>query len=406
MFDTITLELLMLGIAGVLIIGFLGRALAKKTSVSHIIWLMAFGILIGPIFGLLNKTTLISFLPMAVGFVILLVLFNAGLNIRLNRVVHNASRGLALSFVVFFVTFVAVSATMYFIFGQIIPSVLMGLIVGGISLSANRKHNVTSERVSVTMSLESAIEEPMTIILALVLISAVLITGPSLTVGYVSGEIISNFSIGIVLGAVVGMAWVPIMSHLQRKKYEYSYVASLAIVFLLYIVVQVLGGSGPMSALVFGIFISNGEAIFRSLKYRHSTSFTFTKESKNFNDLVTFLTISFFFVYFGALVDITNYLAFAIGIAISLVILLARQAGTRLALSGSDFSAKEKSIISSMTSRGIGAAVIAALPISYAIKGTSYFIDVVFSVIIFTLIINSVLLHMSARVKEDSANGS
>ena len=311
-----------------------------------------------------------------------------------------------MSFVVFFVTFVAVSATMYFIFGQIIPSVLMGLIVGGISLSANRKHNVTSERVSVTMSLESAIEEPMTIILALVLISAVLITGPSLTVGYVSGEIISNFSIGIVLGAVVGMAWVPIMSHLQRKKYEYSYVASLAIVFLLYIVVQVLGGSGPMSALVFGIFISNGEAIFRSLKYRHSTSFTFTKESKNFNDLVTFLTISFFFVYFGALVDITNYLAFAIGIAISLVILLARQAGTRLALSGSDFSAKEKSIISSMTSRGIGAAVIAALPISYAIKGTSYFIDVVFSVIIFTLIINSVLLHMSARVKEDSANGS
>ncbi len=406
MFNAATSEMLMLGIAGVLMIGFLGRALAKRTSISHIIWLMAFGVLIGPILGLLYKSILLNFLPMAVDFVILLTLFNAGLNIRLDRIAHTVSRGLVLALVAFSITFVAVLATMYLIFGQIIPAILMGFIVAGISLSTVRKRSVMSENVSITLALESAVEEPTTIILVLILISAILISGPSLTFGYVASKIISNFSVGVVLGAIVGMAWVPIMSHLQRKKYEYSYAASLAIVFLLYIYAQVLGGSGPVSALVFGIFIANGEVIFRSLKYKHSTSFTFIKESKNFNDLVTFLTTSFFFVYFGALVDITNYFAFIVGIAIALVILLARQLSTKIALSHSEFSHKDKFVISSMTARGIGAAVVAALPISYAISGTSYFIDIVFSVIIFTIFFNGILLHMITHVKGDLIHGS
>ncbi len=406
MFDATTLELLMMGIAGVLIIGFLGRALARKTSVSHIIWLMAFGILMGPILGLVDRSLLSNYLQLVIEFVILIVLFNAGLNIRLRKLVRNASRGLLLSLVTFTLTFLAVSMTMYFLFYQIIPSVLMGLIVGGISLSSVKKKGLVIDKVSPILEQESTIEEPMTIILVLILISAVLISGPSLTLEYVSGQIISEFSIGIVLGAAVGMAWVPIMSHLQRKKYEYSYVASLAIVFLLYIIVQVLSGSGPVSSLVFGIVIANGEAIFRSLKYKHSTSFTFTKESKNFNDLVTFLTTSFFFVYFGGLVDIKNYTAFVIGIVIALVILLARQAGVRAALVKSDYQPKDKAVVASMMSRGIGAAVVAALPISYAINGTSYFIDVVVSVIFFTIAFNSVLLHISLRDKGETKNGS
>ncbi|MCL5009546.1 MAG: cation:proton antiporter, partial [Candidatus Parvarchaeota archaeon] len=396
---------LMVSIAGVLIIGFLGRALAKKTSISHIIWLMAFGVLLGPILGLLNRITLLNYLQLVISFVILLVLFNAGLSIRLGRIVHNASRGLILSLTVFLITFLAVSTAMYFLFYEIIPSVLIGLIVGGISLSTVNRRKLTSDRISNMLNLEATIEEPMTIILVLVLIGAIMISGPSLTLGYVSEEIISNFSIGIVLGALVGMAWVPIMSYLQKKKYEYSYVASLAIAFLLYITVQVMGGSGPISALVFGILLANGESIFRSLKYRHSMSFTLTKESKNFNDLVTFLTTSFFFVYFGALVDISNYTAFILGIAIAIIIMLARQLGVRLTLAKSDYTLREKDEMSSMTSRGLGAAAVAALPISYAIAGTSYFIDVVFSVIIFTILFNSVLLHIAARNKEEG-NGS
>ena len=405
MFDATALELLMVSIAGVLIIGFLGRALAKKTSISHIIWLMAFGVLLGPILGLLNRITLLNYLQLVISFVILLVLFNAGLSIRLGSIVHNASRGLILSLTVFLITFLAVSTAMYFLFYEIIPSVLIGLIVGGISLSTVNRRKLTSDRISNMLNLEATIEEPMTIILVLVLIGAIMISGPSLTLGYVSEEIISNFSIGIVLGALVGMAWVPIMSYLQKKKYEYSYVASLAIAFLLYITVQVMGGSGPISALVFGILLANGESIFRSLKYRHSMSFTLTKESKNFNDLVTFLTTSFFFVYFGALVDISNYTAFILGIAIAIIIMLARQLGVRLTLAKSDYTLREKDEMSSMTSRGLGAAAVAALPISYAIAGTSYFIDVVFSVIIFTILFNSVLLHIAARNKEEG-NGS
>lgn len=188
------------------------------------------------------------------------------------------------------------------------------------------------------------------------------------------------------------------MGFFQRKRYEYSYVASLALVFLLYVGVQAVNGSGPASALVFGIVIANGEGVFRSLHYRHETSFTLSPESKDFNNLVTFITASFFFVYFGTLISLTDYAGFIIGIMIAIVIFLSRQIGTRMALYKSAYSTQDKMIVSSMVSRGIGAAVVAALPIVYGIEGSGAFLDIVFAVIFVTIFINSTMI-LSFRSK-------
>ena len=46
------LSFIMLGTAGVLLIGFLGRVLGKRTSIPYIMWLMFFGLLLGPVLGL------------------------------------------------------------------------------------------------------------------------------------------------------------------------------------------------------------------------------------------------------------------------------------------------------------------------------------------------------------------
>ena len=187
------------------------------------------------------------------------------------------------------------------------------------------------------------------------------------------------------------------MSHFQRKHYEYSYVASLAMVFLVYTLSQELNGSGPISALIFGIIISNGEEIFRALKYRHSISFNLNKESKSFNNLVTFFTTSFFFVYFGAMITLQDYPSFVVGLVIALVILLARFSGTYISLFKSKYSGTDKIIVSSMMSRGIGTAIVATIPIAYSIKNTSNLVDVVFSVIFFTVFFNSVLVELARK---------
>ncbi len=400
------LSFIMLGTAGVLLIGFLGRVLGKRTSIPYIMWLMFFGLLLGPVLGLLNRASLLAYLPFIINIVIMLVLFNAGLNINLRKIIRTISRGMGLALTNFILSFVVIFAIAYFLLNNFIISALISLSVAGLSLSVVSSFSRKSgtEKVRNLVELEATIEEPLTIIFVLVLVGAVILNNTSLS--FVSGKVISEFSIGAVIGALIGMAWVPVMGYLQRKRYDYSYAASLAIVFLLYVFIEEIKGSGPIAVLAFGMVIANGENIFRSLKYRHSISFNINKESKSFNDLVTFLTASFFFVYFGALVMINDYLAFIFGIMIALALLLTKYLSTRIALYKSSYDKKDKDIISSMISRGTGAAVVAALPLSYGIGGSGAFIDIIFAVIFVTIFINSVLVSAinKLKYKEGTAN--
>ncbi|EEZ92661.1 MAG: NhaP-type Na+/H+ and K+/H+ antiporter-like protein [Candidatus Parvarchaeum acidiphilum ARMAN-4] len=289
---------LMLGAAGVLLIGFLGRVLGKKTSIPYIIWLMFFGLLLGPILGLLKRNSLIAYLPLVINVIILLVLFNAGLNINLRKIIRSISRGLGLALTNFVLSFLVVFFITYFLLNNLIISALLSLTVAGLSLSvvSNFSKKSSAEKSGSLVELEATIEEPLSIIFVLVLIGAIILNNTSLS--FVSGKVVSEFSIGAVIGVFIGMAWTPVMGYLQRKRYDYSYVASLAIAFLLYVFIQEISGSGPISVLAFGIVIANGENIFKALKYKHNISFNSNKESKSFNELVTVLTTSWFVVYF------------------------------------------------------------------------------------------------------------
>jgi NhaP-type Na+/H+ or K+/H+ antiporter len=391
----------MLGTAGVLLIGFIGRVLGKKTTIPYILWLMFFGLLLGPLLGLLKRNTLLSYLPFIINIIILLVLFNAGLSINLRKVIHTISRGLGLSLINFILSFFAVFLITYFLLNNPIIAGLLSLTVAGLSLSVVSSFSRRSgtEKARNLVELEATVEEPLTIIFVLVLVGAIILNNTS--INFVSGKVISEFSIGAVLGALIGMAWVPIMGYLQRKRYDYSYVASLAIAFLLYVFIGAISGSGPIAVLAFGIIIANGENIFKSLKYRHSISFNINKESKSFNELVTFLTTSFFFVYFGALVLLNDYLAFIFGIVIALTLFIVKYVSTKMALYKSAYEEKDKAIIGSMVSRGAGAAVVAALPLSYAIPGTGSFIDIIFAVIFVTIFLNSLMISIINKQKHN-----
>ncbi|MCL4399056.1 cation:proton antiporter [Candidatus Parvarchaeota archaeon] len=392
MINSLSVSFFLLGAAAVLFIGFVGRAMARKTSIPHIVWLMLFGIAIGPVFGLLKRPVLLEFLPFVTSIVIIIVLFNAGLSINIKKIIKGVSKSVVLAITNLTLAAAATVTILYFLGYPLTTSVLIGLIVGGLSASiipGFGSLSAYSDKIKTIINLESIIAEPLAIIFVLVFVSAFLLHDYS--PGFIASKLISEFSIGIVIGAVFGLGWVPVMSHFQRYKYEYSYAGSLAIVFFLYIIVQGMQGSGPMSALVFGMFLANGEDIFKALKYRHGVSFTLSKESRSFNDLVAFLTASFFFVYFGALIFLQDYYAFAIGVAIAVSLLIARQIGTRLALLKSQFVSKDKAVISSMLTRGTGAAVAAAIPVGLGIAGSGDFIDIAASTIITTIILTVIM---------------
>ncbi len=394
MLDYTELNFFMLGAAAILLIGFIGRAIAKKTSIPYMVWLMVFGILLVPIFSLAKISVLLSALPFISVLVILILLFNAGLVLKIKKLAGLVHRAAISAFVNFAVSAGFVFALMYFLGYGPLVSIITAFAVGSVSaevIPSLSKVDSPKDKKSGLINLESAITEPVCIILVLVIIGAVLLN--NYQIGALVPALVSQFSIGIVLGAALAIAWIPAMSYLQRNRYAYSYVASLALVFVLYILVQDIGGSGPVSALIFGLVIANGEDLYKALRYRHSASFTINEKSKSFNDLITFFTMSFFFVYFGGLILLNDYYDFLLGVAIALVLLMARLVGTKLALTKSEFSKDDKRLASSMVSRGTAAAVVATLPIAYGILNVG-FIDVIFAVIISTITITWVMLFM------------
>jgi NhaP-type Na+/H+ or K+/H+ antiporter len=388
----------MLGVAAILLIGFLGKAIAKKTKIPNVVWLIIFGLILFPVLNFVPTSTLIYYTPFASSIVIIILLFNAGLNFNMRKLFREVSRASLLAVVNFILAAIAAFLLMYFLKAGTLASLLTGLAVGSVSAvaipSINRPDK-SKDKSSLLVTIESTITEPLGIILVLVVISAVLLN--NYNANFIATTLASEFSTGIVVGGLFALAWIPTMSYFQRLHYEYSYAASLALVFIVYVLVQEIGGSGPISALIFGLIIANGEDIYRALKYRHSSSFTLSKESKSFNDLISFITMSFFFVYLGGLIIPNDYLYLALGVLIGLVVLITREIGTHIALFKSAFSDYDKRIISYMFSRGSGTAIIAVLPIAYGILNVG-FIDIIISAILTTIVLSGALLtHINAQ---------
>ncbi len=400
MINPSSIDIYTAGIAGVVVIGFIGDIISKRTGFPSIVWLLAFGIILGPVLGVLSKSLLIGLSPIVSTLVLLIVIFNAGLRLNIYQFIRSLSRTSLLAVFNFTMAAVAAILVMLIFRFSLIDALLMGVIVGGTSAAVIpliSKEAKMSNQSKNLVTVESILTDPIGIVLTLAIINIILLKDYS--VSFAISSVISSFSIAIVLGVIAGFVWVPIMGYLQKDKYEYSYAGSISVAFLIFIIVQYLNGSGPIAALIFGIIVSNGEEIFKWFRYKDVRNFTMTSESKRFNNLITFFTSAFFFVYLGALVSFSDVYAMLIGAGIAAALIIARFISTPIALARSQYTEQDKINASYMVSRGMGAGVLATLPIAYGISGTGSFINIIFVVIVATIIFNSVAALVSS-IKE------
>ncbi len=400
---TSSIDVYTAGIAGVIVIGFVGDMIARKSKLPSIVWLLAFGIILGPVLGILKNSLLVGLTPIVSTIVLLIVVFNAGLKLNIYQFVRSLSRTTLLA-VINFALAAAFTAVAAFVFGfSSIDSILLGAIVGGTSAAVIpiiSRGSSLSPQAKNLVTVESILTDPIGIILTLAIINIILLNNYS--INFVVSSVVASFSVSIVLGAVAGFMWIPIMGYLQRRRYEYSYAGALAAAFIIFLLTQALNGSGPIAALVFGIMIANGEEIFKWLKYKNTNNFTLNQESRRFNNLITFFTAAFFFVYLGALVSFNNYYAMLVGLGITALLIVSRFIGTPIALFRSQYQKEEIPQISTMVSRGMGAGVLATLPLAYGVAGTSQFINIIFIVILVSILFNSISAFLFASKKPDA----
>ncbi|MBS7660300.1 MAG: cation:proton antiporter [Candidatus Bathyarchaeia archaeon] len=366
MLDPIILALILAG--AIIVIGFLGNYIFERLGVPDLIILILLGVMIGPLSGIIDVASIMDLAPYLSALAMVYILFDGGLAMNIYRVFAESPRAAVLAFLGYGLN---VTFTTMLIHYFLIPNVpmpyalLFGTILGGscsvaaVSLASKIK---VSEKCSTILRLESAITDILCIVFSVVVIEIILTGNVDITT--ISQRVASRFSTGIVLGLILGLTWLGVFKRIAKS--SYVYMLTLAVVLLSYAVSEVLGGSGSLCALVFGIVLGNEREIYRMFRIEHPRELMVDEGLKRFESEIAFLLRTFFFVYIGLILRITELNVILISIFLSIILLLTRFAAVRIATIRSADLIKERPIMGILISRGLAAAVLATLPMQYA----------------------------------------
>ena len=370
----------------IIVLGFLGNFLFKKTGIPDILILLILGLLLGPIFNVFDASIFKDYSQIFAALALMILLFEGGLNLNIYRVFQESSRASLLAILAVMTSMIITTLFAKFFFGwSLLPGLLLGAMIGGSSSSIvvplMRKIN-TGEKIETLMSLESAFTDALTVVIGITLIH--LLVSPSGSTGYIlTHGIASAFSIGAMFGLIIGLVWLRILKSLEGESYKS--ILTLAIVFLVYSLVESLGGNGAISSLMFGLVLGNAKTISKIIRSKEEMK---TESSmKEFHSEISFLVRTFFFVYLGMILMIGNWYLVFLSIFLSSLLLIGRVFSVYLATIKNSNLMKNRDLMVIMLPRGLAAAVLSQLPAVYGLENASVYPEVVFTVIMTTVII-------------------
>ncbi len=360
-----------IAIGAVIFIGFFGNAIFTRYRIPDVLILVFLGMAIGPDIlgerlGLVSYETLADideFRDLLLSAALVIILFDGGLTLDIRSVIESMRLSAFMSLLTFILTVVSVATVLHFIMEMdLILSLILGSIVGGTSgaivIPIASKLRVRPQTKAI-MIMESAVTDVFVVVAALTFISVVQLGDFRLTT--VAENLASKFLIGGIVGFVVGIAWLYVLQRLHRQ--PLSYMITVAALFLVAGSVEVMGSSGAVAALAFGLSLGNREFVRRwltSVTLRIGTD----GHIQQFHMEISFFVRTFFFVYLGLIFRFDTFTGIHLvaGLLLISVIVLVRWLTTVLTWEIGDLEMEDAIALFGLMPRGLAAAVLATLP--------------------------------------------
>lgn len=388
-------------IIGLGILYFVGHLLVhvfERTRVPDVLILIGFGILIGPVLGWLHPSDIGPAGDLLTTVALIVILFESGLEMDIRSLRDSANRAIKLTTITFFISAGIVTLVMYGLFGfSIMASLVTGFICGGTSSAVviPMVNSLDVGKESTTMLvLESALTDVLCIVFALGVLDSVE-TG-EFEIGKILGNLIASLLFALIIGVLLGIVWVRLLALIRG--WQHTQFATFAFMFLVYGLTDMLGFSGPIAALAFGIFLGNYRLISPLLDkiWPRLSKITITAitpaEHEVYKEIV-FMMKLFFFVYLGMSFSFSSSFPAEVAIVIVVALYLARPLITK-ALVSRHVSAYDSTIVSVMIPKGLAAAVLAGLPAQYGMVEGPDIQAVVFHIVLISIILTSVLVTL------------
>ncbi len=370
-------------------------SLFVRTKIPDVLWLFIIGLLIGPICGWVKPENFGAVGPVFTTITLVFILFESGIDQRLEPLINSLSGTAKITTYNFVGTCLVAGSIAYFNTDLgFLRSLMLGSIVGGTSsavVTTLSRQFPLSERSSTILVLESAFSDVYTLAVPLTLLTAYKIG--RVDVASVTGQMIAAFILAAMLGIAGAFGWSILLK--QMRTLQNTVFTTPAFVFIIYGIVELLNYSGPIAALAFGITLGNidvlGPPIMRNAISKKPISLN-DNERAFFSEAV-FLLRTFFFVYIGMSVKLNDWWPFALGAIITAALFLIRIPIVRLSVPR-DTPLKDAAFMAAMIPKGLGAAVLASLPVQQGVPGGDTIQSVVFSIILCTTLLTTVLTFL------------
>ncbi len=391
----------LLAVAGIFLIGALGEAVFRRTSVPDVIWLILVGILLGPVLHFVSREQLTSIAPYFAAVTLVVVLFEGGSRLQLSDVSRAAPRSALLAMVSFAFAVLAVSVlSMGARVVGLLPGewtwthgALLGAILGGSSsiiiMPAMQQAKV-EPRIASLVGLESAFTDAFCVVGASALIDILSVrAAPGQSPG---AALLVSFAIGAGMGSVSGAAWLLVLRFLKDN--EHAYPITLSSLIVLYVAIDHAGGSAALGILAFAVIVGNAKGL--SEKVGLTGQRGLSEDVRGFHTQMTFIIKSFFFTFIGAMLGPPLGLI-AFGIVLGALLFVARVPAVRLATLGTDLGRPERTLVAVSLPRGMAAGVLATLPFAAGVPASEQLPTVVFAAVFTTILVFAVGFPLTRR---------
>lgn len=254
------------------------------------------------------------------------------------------------------------------------------LRVGGLNLR---------DRVKATLEVESGANDPMAIFLTIALVELAA-SGAGLSPGSALnffGVFVTQIGLGLGFGLIGGLAITALLARLKDLDAGLYPITGLSAALIVFAVSGLLGGSGFLSAYVAGVVAGNRKVRFAHRIRRFQVGMTWLAQIGMFLTLGLLATPS---EMGGAIVP---------GIVLSLVlILIARPLAAWLCLTPFGFKWREKLFVGWVGLRGAVSIMLAILPGLNGVEGGQMFFNIVFVMVVASLIVQGWTIGVSARL--------
>ena len=370
----------------------------RRTHIPDVLVLVILGIVIGPILGFVAPADFGRVGSLFATIALVVILFEGGTTLDMNVLGRSLATTGKLALGSFVLTTTIVILIGVYVLGlAVLPASLLGLILGSTSPAVvipmvNSLR--LSEKPTTVLVLESALTDVLSIIGVFALLQIHL--HGNVEPGKLVGEVLSAMIIASFIGVMGGIGWLMVLGRVRDFPNTIS--STLAYVFIVYGLTELLGFSGAIAALALGITLTNFEKFgLHRIPSIDRNIVPLNEIDKAFYSEAVFLLKTYFFVYLGISIQFGEIYLALTSASIVLMVYAMRLALTRLVFRDTSYSLRDAAVTSMMGPKGLASAVLATLPLKYGVPGGEMIRDVTYMVVLISITLTALLVMSYPR---------